>query len=96
MLAASFVAEEMGLNHILKLCWFTLLEIALRIDESKSACIVGARSQAPVEPGDAEPGRDRSFHAPNSQRERIFMRANTLSETLVVTDASRIELISDD
>jgi len=31
----------MGLNHILKLCWFTRFEIASSIDESKSACIVG-------------------------------------------------------
>jgi hypothetical protein len=35
----------------LKLCWFTLFEMALSMDESKSACIVGAsEGGAPVEP----------------------------------------------
>jgi hypothetical protein len=52
------------------------LEMALRIDESKSACIVGARSQAPVEPGDAEPGRDRSFTHP-TLNEDVFSCAPT-------------------
>ena len=63
MLELSLVADEMGLNHILKLCWFTLFEMALSMDESKSACIVGARGQAPVDE-DAEPDRDRSFTHP--------------------------------
>ena len=49
MLESSFLAEETGLNHILKLCWFTLFEMASSIDESKSACIVGAsEGEAPV------------------------------------------------
>jgi hypothetical protein len=41
MLESSFLAEEIGLNHILKLCWFTRFEMALSMDESKSECIVG-------------------------------------------------------
>jgi hypothetical protein len=50
----------MGLNHILKLCWFTRLEIASSINESKSDCIVGAsRGEAPVEDEAAEPAPER-------------------------------------
>src|SRR6185295_6256897 len=38
----------MGLNHILKLCWFTRFEIASSIDKSKSACMLGPVMAGPV------------------------------------------------
>jgi hypothetical protein len=42
MLESTFLAEEMGLNHIVKLCWFTRFEMALSMDESNSECMIGA------------------------------------------------------
>lgn len=42
MLESSFLAEEIGLNHIVKLCWFTRFETALSMDESRSECMIGA------------------------------------------------------
>ena len=42
MLESSCLADEMGLNHIVKLCWFTRFEMALSMDESRSECMIGA------------------------------------------------------
>ena len=56
MLESSFLAEEIGLNHMLKLCWFTRFEMALSMDESKSGCMVGASEcELRVGPLDGEP-----------------------------------------
>jgi len=47
----ALLADEMGLNHISKLWWFTRFEIAFRMDESNSERIIKGplNGEAPAE-----------------------------------------------
>jgi hypothetical protein len=91
---SSFLAEEMGLNHMLKLCWFTLFEMASSIDESNSACIVGAsEGGAPAEPKTRNHAKKEAKSNPTQPENTSSWRDKDKQRSIVAATAPLIELI---